>query len=485
MEVVTLSVVGSRKGSLCTWEINTMSSNQSIWRAARSLGRGAAIVGALFIAIGCTKPPPVNIPAEPKAKELVVVTPHNELIRSAFENAFSEWHKEKHGRFVQIQWVAAGTPQCVQYVKEAGRPDFVPTGRPIPDVLFGGGPFDHQTIADQGLSRPVDMGEVEADITAALKGIPTRDPQNRWHSSALSGFGILVAEKSCRQRGIALPASWKDLADPRFYGWVAIADARRSGSNRHCLLTILQKYGWDEGWGINLRIAANCRALAGGSAEVVRNVSTGSCLAGFCVNFSALREIEQRGEGVLAYVTPSDANAITPDPVSVLTYALHPGIGERFARFCVSDAGQRIWAFKAQFRGGHNDTLFHYPIRPAFYTEHREMLGVSENPFEMPSILPVDLELEKKWSPVIGPVLQAACGDNHVMLQRCWQGIIDSGMNQAALAELLKPVVSESEAADAAAGYQSGGEGAEALVRDWSERFKQKYERVEGILAGS
>ena len=439
----------------------------------------------LFLFAGCERAPVIDIPAEPKVEQLAIVTPHNEMIRSAFENAFSDWHHERHGSYVQIRWVATGTPQCVQYVQEAGRPDFVPAGRPIPDVMFGGGPLDHQVIADQGLSRAVDLAEIESDLPPTVMGTLTRDPTNRWHSSALSGFGILVAGKSCRQRGIAVPASWKDLADPRFHGWLAIADPERSGSNRHCLIMILQKYGWEEGWGLIMRIAANCRALAGSSDEVIHSVSTGNFLAGFCVNFNALRRIEQRGGDVLAYVVPSDAGAITPDPVSVLTYALHPELGERFARFCVSEAGQRLWGFKAEFRGGHNDTLFRYPISPRFYAaEHRDKLGVPDNPFEMSAIVPVDPELERKRTQIVGPLLLAACGDNHVALQRCWRKIIDAGMNEAALAELLKPVVSEPEAYELGARYREGGEASEALTKDWSELFRQKYARVEAILEG-
>lgn len=458
---------------------------QFCWHNARLLNHFVMPLTLLFAVTGCEKPPVVKIPAEPKVEQFAVVTPHNQMIRSVFAEAFSDWHKEKYGSYVQIQWVAAGTPQCVEFVQEAGRPEFIPAGRPLPDVLFGGGPLDHELIADQGLSRAVDLSTVESDLPAVIMGLATRDPQNRWHSSALSGFGILVADKSCRQRGIAAPTSWEDMSDPRFYGWLAIADPQRSGSNRQCLLMILQKYGWEQGWGIILRIAANCRALAGSSAEVISSVSTGNCLAGFCVNFNALRQIEQRGDDILSYVVPADANAITPDPISVLTYALHPEIGERFARFCVSEAGQRIWSFKAELRGGYGNTLFRYPINHRFYSEHRDKLGVRDNPFEMSLVLPQDHELEKRQSHVVGPLLLAACEDNHVMLQRCWRKIIDAGMPEAALAELLTPIVSESEAYELGAKARARRAATEALIKGWSELFRQKYERVEGLLAGS
>ena len=100
------------------------------------------------------------------------------------------------------------------------------------------------------------------------------------------------------------------------------------------------------------------------------------------------------------------------------------------------------------------------------------------------SILPLDQELERKQAQVIGPLLLAACGENHILLQRCWQKIIQTGMNAAILAELTQPIVSETEAYELGARYQQGGEAAEALMNDWSNRFREKYERVEAMLAG-
>ncbi|MCP4589606.1 MAG: solute-binding protein [bacterium] len=442
------------------------------------------LVSTFCCLTGCERAPAVKIPDAPKVEQLVLVTPHSEMIRTAFADAFSEWHHEGYGSYVQVRWVAAGTPLCVQYVQEAGRPDFVPAGRPIPDVMFGGGSMEHQLLADLGLSQPVDLGELEAELPAAIQGIATRDAENRWHSSALSAFGILIGRQACLERGIEEPQTWEDLADPRYFGWLSIADPQRSGSNRQCLSMILQKYGWEEGWGIIMRIAANCRAMADSSSQVVSSVSTGSCLAGFCVNFTALRRIEQRGAGVLNFVVPSDAGAITPDPVSVLTYALHPKIGEHFARFCVSDAGQELWGVRAEHRGGHDNTLFRYPINPTFYTEHADRLGVPDNPFELTTIFPLDQVLERKQSQVLGPMLNAACGDNHILLQRCWEKIIRSGMSPAALAELTKPIVGAEEAFELGASAQGDTEATAALLKDWSARFREKYERVEGMLNG-
>ena len=461
-----------------------MSANQSTWQAMRVYRTWAVLTLALSLGGGCDQSPALKIPPQPKVDQLVVVTPHNEMIQTAFAEGFSEWHKEKHGSYVDIRWIPAGTPQCVQYVQAAGRPDFVRTAQPIPDVLFGGGPLDHQSIADQGLSRAVDLSKAESDLPATIGGIPTRDTQNRWHSSALSGFGILVAKEACKQRGIAAPASWADLADPRFNGWLAMADPARSGSNRDCSLIILQKYGWEKGWGLLMRIAGNCRTLQESSDEVIANVATGQSLAGFCVSFNALRQIEQRGADALAYVIPSDAVAVTSDPISVLTYALHPELAQRFAEFCVSEPGQKIWGYKADTQSGRRNTLFRYPINPKAYAEHKDQLGVPDNPFDMPALFALNQDLAKQQSDVVAPLMLSACGKQHIALQRCWRKVIDAGMPAPALEELLKPIVPEADAYAAGARLHQADDAAAKLTQEWSQLFQQKYERVEKMLAG-
>ena len=438
---------------------------------------------ALLMLAGCEEAPvAVVAPPYPQAEKLVVVTPHNELIRAVFERAFSDWHNKEFQKYVEIDWITMGTPQCVQYVLDSAQSDAAHAGRSVPDVMFGGGVSDHGVIAAKGLARPVDLGELEAQLPASIAGIATRDGENRWHSSALSGFGMLVNAKACEQRGIAPPQGWADLADPRFFGWVALADPERSGSNRQCLTIVLQKYGWEKGWGIILRMAANARALAASSEEVISSTASGLCLAGLTVNFNGLRAMEEHPAGTLAYVNPADASAITPDVLTVLALGFHPEVAERFVRFCVGEDGQKAWGVKAEFRGGYNDTLYRYPIDPRFYGEQKDQLGVPDNPLKMDSILALDQKVEEELARVVAPLVNAACGDQHVTLQRCWRRMIEAGLPEGALAELTAPIVSESEARTAGETLQAGGEPAKQLVESWAGLFKAKYEKVLAML---
>jgi len=446
------------------------------------------VAAGLFLVGGCgdSGVPEATMGSASPPQRLVVVTPHNENIRRAFERGFSDWHGREHGDPVAIHWVRRGTPQCVDYVEDAATNDEVALRRLAPDLMFGGGVTEHRLLAEKGLARALAMplSEEEA-LPDSLMGVPLKDEQGFWHATALSTFGIVYHRPGCEGRGLPTPRTWRDLADPAYRGWIAMADPTRSGSNRFCLGLILQKHGWREGWGVILRLAANCRTLMPASGEVISTVSSGMCLAGLSVNFAALQEAAASGEGRLEFVSPPEANAITPDLISMVKYASAPELAERFVDYCLSEEGQALWALRGgRVAGGDDfahDTLFRYAVVPGMYERHADKLAVAGNPFEQRSEFRFDMERERRLAPVVGPLVVAACGENHILLQRTWGALIAAGLPAEPLAELTRPLFDENTAIQLGQQYARPGEAAK-LTAEWSARFRQKYESVLAAL---
>jgi len=444
---------------------------------------------------GCegSRVPEARIRRAPPPVQLVVVTPHSEVIREDFERGFSEWHVRHHGSPVDIRWIARGTPQCVAYVAEAAADSESMSNRLVPDLMFGGGVTEHRLLAEGGLAQALpEPLPPELATPKQLLGVPLVDDNRYWHATALSSFGIMYNKEMIAQRGRALPRTWADLADPAYFGWVAVADPTRSGSNRFCFGLILQRHGWERGWGLILRMAANARVLLPASGDVIRDVASGMCLAGLSVNFSALREIALQGDDRLGFVAPKDATAITPDIITILNYAAAPEVANRFLRYCLSDEGQALWGA----RGGLSDadadadaevelgegavaqTLFRYPARPAAYQQLAGRLAVADNPFEGKTDFVFDVDREAKQAKIVAPLLLAACGENHLLLQRAWQALIDANLPEQALAELTTPPFDEQTAYELGVRYERGGQEAQALAAEWSAKFKAKYQKV-------
>jgi ABC-type Fe3+ transport system substrate-binding protein len=446
---------------------------------------GLAVVGAGLLFCGCEgSPQRVVGKPPPQPKWLHIVTPHNEKIRSAFQHNFSAWHVKNRGTAVYFNWIVRGTPECLHYIRQVV--DGAHQSEPLaaPDLMFGGGVSDHALLAERGQSVSIDLDDVLADIPAEIDGLPTRDSQNRWTAVGLSSFGILHNAAACAERGIEPPSTWADLAAPRFRSWIALADPAYSGSTRECLMLIVQKEGWEQGWATIVRILANARALVSRSSVALNQVRSGVSLASVAVNFDGLARVAD-SDGTLRYVNPPGATAVTPSAMSVLRTCSDRQLAEDFVRFCLSEAGQKLWGLKAEHRGGIGETLYHYPIDPAIYDKYAGQLALAENPFQQSLGLKLDQQKRRQQTDILLPLVQAACGQNHIRLQETWDTVVEAGLPEAALTELTAPPFDEQAAYALGAEYAAAERGAARQMRaQWSALFKAKYEKVRAATGG-
>jgi ABC-type Fe3+ transport system substrate-binding protein len=450
---------------------------RSLFKSVTTLAT-LTVLGSL-LSSGCERASePVVGEPPPRAKRLTVVTPHNEKIRRAFQHNFSAWYVENRGTSVDFQWILRGTPECLEYIAEATKAPGRDDPRPAPDLMFGGGIADHALLAERGHCVAVELDNALADIPAEIDGLPTRDAAGRWHATGLSSFGILYNRAACEQRGVEPPTTWQDLADPRFASWIGMADPAYSGSTRECLLLILQQQGWEQGWATIVRILANARALVDRSSVALHQVETGVSLATFAVNFDGMALAAESG-GELVYVNPAGQTAANPSAVSLLTTCTDEAPARDFVRFCLSEAGQKLWGLQAEKRGGIGETLYHYPIVPAMYEKYADELALKENPLEQSFGVRIDAKRRAADAVLVLPLVQAACGENHVLLQRAWEALVGAGLPAAALGELTSLPIAEQALAEA--GSTSAAADAEAAVKmlsDWSALFRAKYEQV-------
>ena len=232
----------------------------------------------------------------PRAGEqaLVIITPHNEAIRSEFGRAFEEHYLARTGRRVRVDWrTPGGTSEIGRYVAseylasfqnhwtgQLGRPwskvvatsfdsSRVTLGAPPAedtppqqarrafldskvgckiDLFFGGGAYDFEQQARAG--RLVDSGFVRAHpelfndrvIPQTLGGEPFWDPKGRWIGSVISSFGICYNPDALARLGITpSPTRWADLGDPRYRGGIALANPTQSSSVNRSFEMLIQQ----------------------------------------------------------------------------------------------------------------------------------------------------------------------------------------------------------------------------------------------------
>jgi ABC-type Fe3+ transport system substrate-binding protein len=216
-----------------------------------------------------------------------------------------------------------------------------------------------------------------------LNGLPlydTGDPPT-WFGTALSSFGIVYNKDVLKFLKLPEPKTWSDLSDPRYRGWVVLADPTRSAAANAAYMVIVERAmadgaadgrgedaGWADGMGLLRRIAANVRLFTDATSAIPGVVSSGDVAAGMTIDFHARAQVDAVGEARLGYVEPVGATSINPDPIALVKGAEHQDIAIRFIEFILSDRGQRLWNTRAGAPGGPQRTsLRRLPIMQSVY----------------------------------------------------------------------------------------------------------------------
>ncbi|MCL1856398.1 MAG: ABC transporter substrate-binding protein [Kiritimatiellaeota bacterium] len=330
---------------------------------------------------------------------VVVITPHTASIREEFGDAFSEWHQQHYGSPARVDWrVIGGTTEIMRYLES----EYAISDTCKMDVFYGGGQYDHDSAERKKLTVPLPSGVFdEDDYPLARGGEIWRG--NNYVAAALATFGIVYNPDRLDDLGIDTPpATWRDLADPRYRRYVGVTDPTKSGSiakafemiiHTECRRAVLDAgftrddihafeadlpnapaaytnaitQGWLEGIRTVQLIGANARYFTDGSSKVSMDVSSGDIAAGVSIDSTARAQSEVSGHGI--YITPVGGSSVSADPISLLRGAPNPVTAERFLAFVLSLDGQKLWNYRPGAPGGPKRyALRRLPAHKAFYS---------------------------------------------------------------------------------------------------------------------
>jgi ABC-type Fe3+ transport system substrate-binding protein len=445
---------------------------------------------------------------------VVIITPHNESIRYEFGRAFAIQHERKTGQRVRVDFrTPGGTSEIARYVEseyvagfqnnwtrslgrewssdvqrgfidstlkldadptadttaQAARRVFLASqiGCKI-DLFFGGGSYDFQQAAAKGYLVPTDLisshpevfGDADGKIPATLSGEPFYDPNGLWIGSVISTFGIVYNTDVLARLKIAeAPRRWSDLANPKYFGEIALANPTQSGSINKAFEMLVQQViademivhgateddkeviaiGWLRALRLLQRIGANARYFTDSSTKPSLDVGSGDCAAGMTIDFYGRFQAEavgRNGGNYLHYVNAEGGTSVGVDPIAMFRGAPHPELAREFMEFVLSEDGQKLWNWKVGTPGGpQRYALRRLPMLPSLYADDFKTLR--SDPEVRPYELAKDFEYRPAWTAgVFGAqalIIRAMCIDSHHELKAAWRALIDAGFPPKAM----------------------------------------------------
>ncbi len=304
---------------------------------------------------------------EPETVELTIITRHGSDILFKARAAFLETDIAAEYGITdrnQIKFMGVASSLWVDTIERSG--DI--------DIAWGGGPVVFDLVNSEDLLAPLTSDEVTEIldvIPEEISGAPAKrikDGEVVWVGSAISSFGFTINKEFLETEELSEPQTWQELGNETYAQFalypsvpaIGTADPTLSTSNTRMFEIILQTYGWEEGWKLLTRIAANARIYD--RSESVRDAAMQSTIgAGTTIDFygyTAQLEVPE----LCKYVLPEDGTAVNADPIAMVSTSDSPEAAQAFIAWVLSPDGQKIWLDESINRMPMNPEVFNTEI---------------------------------------------------------------------------------------------------------------------------
>lgn len=186
-------------------------------------------------------------------------------------------------------------------------------GNPKIDVWWGGTGDPHLIAAEEGLTQP---SGVSTDELLGWARNMADISEGRTVGIYAGALGIGYNTEILAEKGIAPPACWADLADPRFAGEIQVANPNSSGTAYTELATFVQLFGEDEAFVRLAAVGANVNSYTKSGSAPSKAAARGE--TGVSIGFMHdMVNLAQQGFP-LAIVSPCEGTGYEVGAVSII-----------------------------------------------------------------------------------------------------------------------------------------------------------------------
>jgi ABC-type Fe3+ transport system substrate-binding protein len=263
-------------------------------------------------------------------------------------------------------------------------------------------------LSKEGAFRKLDVDL--KGLPKVIGGFQISDPDGFYVATETAGYGMAYNPEELHRLGLPVPTDWKTLTSPAFNGHIVFPIPSKIGYAPMLADTLLQSYGWEQGWSVLEQVAANAHLADAGSAFISDDVGSGRIAVGATIDFFAISAIANGKPLRFSY---PEKVGYSPAHVAIFRDAAHLEAARKFVSFVLSEQGQKI--------------LFHpdirkLPVRPAVYANKPD--GYFD-PFASAQLASYNYDMAAGLArqEVVGALFDALITRHHAALKTMWAAI--------------------------------------------------------------
>ncbi|WP_299870882.1 ABC transporter substrate-binding protein [uncultured Cocleimonas sp.] len=163
-----------------------------------------------------------------------------------------------------------------------------------------------------------------------------RDADSKWFAQMGYMGAFCVNKERLKKKGLKMPESWADLADPKFKGEVLMPDPNSSGTGYLHVNAVLQSLGLEKGWAQLEAIDPNMAQYTSSGSKPCKAARTGEYTVGISLAFTAMKSIEDGYP--LAMVFPKGGVGYELEASGLLASSDNKKDAKRFLDWSMSDS---------------------------------------------------------------------------------------------------------------------------------------------------
>ncbi len=212
---------------------------------------------------------------------------------------------------------------------------------PTFDVWFGGTGDPHIVANEDGVTefyRPKAWNDLRPELREAVAG--------RYIPLYAGILGWALNERLLKEKGLPVPRTWKDLADPRYRGLVAYPNPNTSGTGYTMLATLIQLYGEQGAFDLLKQIHRNVAQYTRSGADPGQLTGRGEVAIGITFIHDA---VDQLLKGFpITYNASSDGTGYEIGGLSLIKNTPNRANAVAFIEWALTPDAQRLAAEQGQ-----------------------------------------------------------------------------------------------------------------------------------------